>query len=105
MTTIYYRVVDAPPIDRLADSWKYLYRGNLSIDIEVERDHEGSDPHLVSFEMEKCLVLGLEHVSPFPITVSVKLFVPPMNHGRIRHNATAVIEYPRRKGSLEHFVD
>lgn len=104
MSAVQYRVVKAPSIDRLVDSWKYVLEGgDVSVSFSVERDHtqKGAE-HLVEFDMDKCLVLGLEYVSAWPYMVRVQLFSPTQATGnRIRHNATAVIEYPRRKGTLE----
>lgn len=104
MTTIQYRVVEAPPIDRLVDSWKYVYmKGDVTVSFSVERDHtQAGNEHLVKFEMGDCLVLGVEYETAWPLTVRVKLFSPTRATGsQIQHNATAMIEYPRRKGTLE----
>jgi len=101
--TVVYRVTDAPSLDRLADSWKYRYPGDLPVKFTVERHEQGDDPRLVSFDMDVCLVDGLEHISERPLTVRVKL------RWYVGHsywlNATAEVEYPRRKGSMEHFLD
>jgi hypothetical protein len=104
--TIKYRVTEAPSIDLLADSWKYVFRNNqMTVRFKVERDHvqQGQEPHLVKFEMADCQVLGLEHIASYPSFVSVKLYVPSRQPRLITHNATALIEYPRRKGTLECF--
>ncbi len=104
--TIVYRVTEAPSKDRLADSWKYLYdRNQLTVQFDVERDHvqPGYEPRVVKFEMENCLVLGLVYTDAYLqlLTIEVKLYIPGNKPGRILHNATALIEFPRRKGTLE----
>lgn len=55
--------------------------------------------------MDECIVLGIEYVSAYPLTVEVKLYVPPMGGGHINHNATARLSYPRRDGTFESFQD
>ncbi len=103
MSTVTYRVTKAPSLDRLADAWKYFNRDHLPVSFSVERDHGGSDPHLVSFDIDDYRVVGLEHISAYPLKVRVQLFSPPREFGTTGRNATAVIEYPDQKGSLEQW--